>query len=612
MSRGKPKPSAPSRDLESPKNPWGRTEILVLSLILATAFAMHWPFRQVTYIRDEGEYAYIGQEILRGAVPYRDVYNQKTPFVFFFFAGVQGLFGPGVTALRIATTVYGLATTVVLYALARMLFGRPAAVGTVVAFVMMTFDQCGILHQSSTEFFMLLWMSLGLLFWYLGWEKGKSWMILCAGVAAGLCYLTKQTGAVLLIFFLVDGLWIRIRKQGAAESWPLVFGRIVLAIGGFALAQAGVIAYFAWHQAVPAYLECTWWNNFSYIGNRHKDLAKVVEDLTQLVNHVAQHDMGLWLCGTTGLVALAWFRGHLRGSGLVILLLGTASAGFLTGSRYVHYYEPMIVPLSLGNGLAWAWLWQRATLPGCGIPGRLLLGLLAVIPLLIGIEDRPRQGFFSDFLHGPALNIFTSLSQSNQDVMSDVLPHFAAAPRAAQYVQEHTQPGERILVVGSEPEIYYFSERPSCTRLVITYPLTGPYPYAEGLRKEFLKDFKECRPRYVIDCQDPHSYTEWGPEAVRFTNLIDPILETEYKLEKRILDEKAKEAKVVAVRGNAVLLNIASSRNKGVLSLQQFPEGAPAVGSNVDVHIEGYDRASGLNLLSRANPWYLVLRRNGS
>jgi ribosomal protein S1 len=63
--------------------------------------------------------------------------------------------------------------------------------------------------------------------------------------------------------------------------------------------------------------------------------------------------------------------------------------------------------------------------------------------------------------------------------------------------------------------------------------------------------------------------------------------------------QEGKKAKVIAVQGNDVFLDIPGGRSQGVLSLAQFPEGAPAVGSEVDVHIEGYDRENGLLLLSR-------------
>jgi small subunit ribosomal protein S1 len=64
-------------------------------------------------------------------------------------------------------------------------------------------------------------------------------------------------------------------------------------------------------------------------------------------------------------------------------------------------------------------------------------------------------------------------------------------------------------------------------------------------------------------------------------------------------DGGPKKGKVVRVHGGDVFLDVPGGRAPGILSLMQFPEGAPAIGSEVDIHIEGYDPANGLLKLSR-------------
>jgi small subunit ribosomal protein S1 len=59
------------------------------------------------------------------------------------------------------------------------------------------------------------------------------------------------------------------------------------------------------------------------------------------------------------------------------------------------------------------------------------------------------------------------------------------------------------------------------------------------------------------------------------------------------------KGKVLRVHGADVFVDVPGSRGQGVLPLAQFPEGPPAPGTEVEVHIEGYDRANGLTLLSR-------------
>jgi small subunit ribosomal protein S1 len=60
-----------------------------------------------------------------------------------------------------------------------------------------------------------------------------------------------------------------------------------------------------------------------------------------------------------------------------------------------------------------------------------------------------------------------------------------------------------------------------------------------------------------------------------------------------------KKGKVLTVHGPDVFIDVPGGRSQGVLPLDQFPDGAPAPGTEVEFHIEGYDRANGLLLLSR-------------
>jgi small subunit ribosomal protein S1 len=60
-----------------------------------------------------------------------------------------------------------------------------------------------------------------------------------------------------------------------------------------------------------------------------------------------------------------------------------------------------------------------------------------------------------------------------------------------------------------------------------------------------------------------------------------------------------KKGKVYRVHGSDVFVDLPGGRAQGVLPLQQFPEGPPQPGTEVEVHIEGFDSANGVVLLSR-------------
>src|SRR5205823_8160786 len=59
------------------------------------------------------------------------------------------------------------------------------------------------------------------------------------------------------------------------------------------------------------------------------------------------------------------------------------------------------------------------------------------------------------------------------------------------------------------------------------------------------------------------------------------------------------KGRVFRVHGQDVFIDLPGGRTQGVLPMTQFPEGPPALGSEVEVHIEGFDSANGVLILSR-------------
>ena len=71
---------------------------------------------------DQGLYAYVGQRILAGEVPYRDAWDQKPPAIHYTYAAMYALW-PGDSDAVVATTdlIVAVATALLLLALGRRL-----------------------------------------------------------------------------------------------------------------------------------------------------------------------------------------------------------------------------------------------------------------------------------------------------------------------------------------------------------------------------------------------------------------------------------------------------------------------------------------------------------
>ena len=65
--------------------------------------------------RDEGEYAYMAQQLLQGVLPYTEAQSMKFPGIFFVYAGVLAIFGQNPVAIHLSLLFVNLATAFLLF-----------------------------------------------------------------------------------------------------------------------------------------------------------------------------------------------------------------------------------------------------------------------------------------------------------------------------------------------------------------------------------------------------------------------------------------------------------------------------------------------------------------
>src|SRR5437773_12198608 len=75
---------------------------------------------------------------------------------------------------------------------------------------------------------------------------------------------------------------------------------------------------------------------------------------------------------------------------------------------------------------------------------------------------------------------------------------FPGSLRIAEYVREHTRPDDTIAVLGSEPQIYFYSQRRSATGYIYAYGLMEPQKYARQMQEEMMGEIERARPMYLL------------------------------------------------------------------------------------------------------------------
>src|SRR5262249_29411323 len=150
----------------------------------------------------------------------------------------------------------------------------------------------------------------------------------------------------------------------------------------------------------------------------------------------------------------------------------------------------------------------------------------------------------------------------------------------------------------------------NCVRRPRRWGGANPDRRAQRPRRE---DRPRNEPRRVPAITDEHLFGKEAPSIKDLDKAIEGDLEEalsglsdkdllgqEQQPKKAATETKAPlKGKVHSIHAADVFVDVPGGRSQGVLPLLQFPEGPPAPGTEVEIHIEGYDESNGLLLLTR-------------
>lgn len=464
--------------------PIGNPRVIVsLLLILTVVTAIRIRLLDMPLERDEGEYAYAGQLLLQGVSPYQAAYNVtlKLPGTCVAYALILAMFGQTAVALHAGVILINLASAGLVFVLARRICGDAAgavAAGTY-ALLSIVPETVG-LAAHATHFVMLPALAGIILLQNLDDHTPTS-RIFFAGLLIGLAVLMKQSGAAFGLF--AAGWVVRCGLVSGKSQWRLLATRLVwLALGGL----------------LPLVLTCLilvvrgefgrfWLWTFQYAG-AHGDIFNFGNGVRWMFENV-----GLQFAAAPGL----WSAAVL---GLILLFC----------DRSLQRWRFFIVSFFFFSFLA--------VCPGWYFRGHYFIQLLPAAGLLVAVAFHVASGFLARFkfpLPSAALPslVFAAAAAGLLIRWSDI--YFRLAPAQAcraiygtspfpeaveigRYLATHSAPDARIAVIGSEPEIYFYSHRRSATGYICTYPLVESQPYAAAMQTEMIREVETSRPEYVV------------------------------------------------------------------------------------------------------------------
>jgi hypothetical protein len=92
---------------------------------------------------------------------------------------------------------------------------------------------------------------------------------------------------------------------------------------------------------------------------------------------------------------------------------------------------------------------------------------------------------------------------------------FLESKSVAQFIKNHSSRADRITVLGSEPEIYFYADRRSATGYIYMYDLTARQRYAREMQEQMIREVEQAQPEYVVCVHNPYSWLTQEPNSVR-------------------------------------------------------------------------------------------------
>ncbi len=502
--------------------PW-----IILSIIILFTAAIRIRLLQIPLERDEGEFAYMGQLMLQGIPPYLMAYNMKLPGIYAIYALVMAIFGQTIAGIHLGLMLANCVAIILLFLLTRRLFDNAAAIVASACFALLSLSP-SVLGTSAHATQFIVPFALGgtiLLLKFI--DSNKYLLLFMSGLLYGTAFIIKQHAiffiAFALLYFTLQITIIRPInwKQLALGNSTLVISSVLPFLLTCAiLYNVGVFSKF-------------WFWTFTY-ARQYVSLVTLSDALQIFMTNITQvidSWILIWAVAGIGITSVFWNdKSRLNR----FFLLGFFFFSFVTvcpGFYFrKHYFITLLPAIAMLAGVATAasiqWLYDKKIAPIVQIiPVFIIAG--AIIYPVVKLGD-----FF-----------FKATPVEACRLMYDVNP-FPESIGIAEYIKNHSAKDDRIAVIGSEPQIYFYANRKSATGFIYMYGLMESRNYASKMQLDMIKEIEASHPKYAVLVAIPDSWlskpdsdmtiVKWSEtyfnQNYTTVGLIDAVSENNYKV----------------------------------------------------------------------------------
>ncbi|MBY0425641.1 MAG: glycosyltransferase family 39 protein [Cytophagales bacterium] len=432
--------------------------------------------------RDEGEYAYFGQLILQGIAPYLEAYNMKFPGTYFSYAVIELFFGQTAWGLHFGLLLVNIATIFLLFNLTdKILKNKGYGVIAAGVYALSSLSYTVLGFAAHATHFVVLAAVGGIVLLYRAFESKKALHFAIAGFVIGLSYLMKQSG---FFFFLFGCVFILIQNL---KEKPFSFKQLIsqgLIFGFSAFAPFVLTVGILWTAgSFDTFYFWTFQYASSYGGQ--VPFSQATEMFNMSFKGISDSYGFFWFLALVGIVGPFFIPGFfweaLTIASFAVFAFLSVCPGFYFRQHYFIQYLPAlgITFASAGYFLDYI-LKQQLKTNVLGAVKYVLFGLIC----LVGINKESKYLFKEK-----PLKLSRIIYGSNP---------FPESIQLADFLKKKTTEQDKIAILGSEPQIFFYSGRKSATGYIYTYNLMEVHPYSLKMQKEMISEVEKSKPKYLL------------------------------------------------------------------------------------------------------------------
>lgn len=477
---------------------------VALLLVIIGSAAIRGRLVSMPLERDEGEYAYIAQEMLKGVSPYVSAYSMKLPGIYAVYAVIIAVFGQTQTGIHTGLIVFNAATILAIFLLAKRMFGGLAGVAAGCAYAILSTVKPSLGLTANAEHFVLLPALVGILI--LTWPAGRRRLLvdIAAGLFFGLAFVTKQHG---ILFAVFGALYLLCRDLRRPVKWKgLIAAQIFFGVG--VLLPFAAVCFLYWRAGL---FDEFWFWTFTYA----RDYATTVPLeagwylFRTTLGPIVTGSFLIWLFALAGVLTCFIRKSERKylpfmAGFLIFSFLAVCPGLYFRGHYFILFFPAAAVAAGAGFNAFCKFLMFLS----CFISDRLsrliviIAGLIIASLTVVGVS-----------LYQQRLYLFELTPMEVCRYFYDGNP-FPESLEIAEYLKANSRPDDKVAILGSEPQIYFYANRRAATGFIYVYPLMETHPYAQKMQGQMIKEIEAAGPRWLVFVKIQSSWIE-RPESVK-------------------------------------------------------------------------------------------------